>query len=83
MKMPFHNRTIQAYPDAMHTVNDAVEHIFNLLIGKEDSVKVRKVETKLNWFGVLIESTARKRKRGQKNAASNVSLTSAPFRLSL
>ncbi len=50
MRMPFHNRTTQAYPDAMHTVKDAVEHIFNLIIGKVDSAKVRKAEIELNRF---------------------------------
>lgn len=62
MKMPFHDQIVQVFPDAMHTVKDAVEHIFNLIIEKEDSAKVRKVEFELNPFGPQMESTTRKRK---------------------
>ena len=76
-KMPFHNRNIQVYPDAMHTIKDAIEHIFNLITGKEDSAKVRKVETDLNRFG--LQTVSRKRGRGEK--VNTVGLPSAPFRL--
>ena len=44
MKLPCHNRLIQVFPDTMHTIKDAVEHVFNIITGAEDSVKVRNAE---------------------------------------
>ena len=52
MKLPCHNRLIQVFPDAMHTIKDAVEHVFNIITGAEDSVKVRNAEAAVNQFGV-------------------------------
>ena len=52
MKLPCHNRLIQLFPDAMHTIKDAVEHVFNIITGAEDSVKVRNAEAAVNQFGV-------------------------------
>ena len=45
------DRISQVFPDAMHTIKDAMEHVFNVIIGKEDSEKVRKAENELNRFG--------------------------------
>lgn len=55
MKLPEHDRLQQAYPDAMDTVKDAIEHIFNLMIGREDSDKVWATEIDLDRFGLLVE----------------------------
>ena len=52
MKLPFHNRLTQCYPDGMHTIKDVVEHIYNLIIGREDSHKVRSSEIAANRFGL-------------------------------
>ena len=53
-------------PDSMHTVKDAVEHIFKLIIGKEDSVKVRKAEIELGRFGIT--SPVIEKKKGSKGS---------------
>lgn len=80
MKMPHHDRTMQAFPDAMHTVKDAVEHIFNLIIGKEDSAKVRKMEMELGRFDLQVEeSGSTQGRKGQ--SVSKAAHASAPFRL--
>ena len=63
-------------PDSMHTVKDAVEHIFKLIIGKEDSVKVRKAEIELGRFGIT--SPVIKKKKGSKGSDDR----GVPFRLS-
>ena len=34
-------------PDAMHTIKYVIEHIFNIITGKEDSNKVRNAEIQL------------------------------------
>ena len=59
-------------PDSMHTVKDAVEHIFKLIIGKEDSVKVRKAEIELGRFGIT--SPVIKKKKVVKALMTVVSL---------
>lgn len=60
------------HPDAMHTIKDVIEHIFNLITGKEDSLKVRKVAMEIQRF--VLGS----RKRA---ASSKVGLLCAPFHL--
>ncbi len=61
MKLPNHNRILQNFPDAMHTVKDSIERIFFLLIGKNRLEKIEVLETKLKRFGF---GEQRKRKRG-------------------
>ena len=56
MNLPHHNRIKQVFPDAMHTIKVVIEHIFNLITGKEDSKKVRKAEIQLGRL-CLQEST--------------------------
>ena len=80
MKLPFHNRLIQCFPDAMHTIQDVVEHIFNLITGREDSAKVRASEAGVNRFGIS-GSTATKRTREGAGVRKEV-LPKVPFRLS-
>ena len=60
-------------PDAMHTVKVVAEHLFMLIIGKDDSVKVRQAEVELGRFETPIAPT-RKQKRN--------ALPTAPFRIS-
>lgn len=60
----------------MHTVKDAIEHIFNLITGKEDSLKVRKMGIELHRFGLGSNNP-----RKTRDASSKVGLPSAPFRL--
>ena len=80
MRLPHHNRLTQVFPDAMHTIKDAMEHLFNIVVGKEDSAKVRKAEEQLEHFDLspVQDSTTR---RKQSRTASN-NLPAAPFRLS-
>ena len=78
--MPFHNHIKQVYPDAMPLLKiNVVEHLFLLIIGKEDSAKVQKVEARLNRFGQELESSTSKKKRGEE--VSKVSLPRVPFRM--
>lgn len=65
MKLPFHDPLEQTVPDAMHTIKDAVEHLFNLITGKEDSVKVRAAEVASGRFGIT-SSAISKRTKGAK-----------------
>lgn len=51
MLLPNFDRTKQAYPDVMHTLKNAVVEIFNLITGREDTIKVRKAEESLGRFG--------------------------------
>ncbi len=64
MRLPGHNRTIQCFPDAMHTVKDCIERIFFLLIGKVNLDKITKCEKTLHRFG--FKESSRKRKRGKE-----------------
>lgn len=72
MRLPFHSRVSQVVPDAMHTIKVAVEHVFNVITGKEDSLKVRKAECDLGRFGFTSESIS----------GSSKKLSPAPYRLS-
>ena len=36
----------------MHTIKDVIGHVFNLVIGREDSHKVHDAEHEINRFGV-------------------------------
>ena len=45
-----HNPLKQTYPNAMHTIKDVIEKMFALIIGRQDSVKVRNTEKKLGRF---------------------------------
>ena len=48
MKLKNHDQLSQTVPDAMHTIKVVMEHLFNLIIGKEDSLKVRQAEINCN-----------------------------------
>lgn len=53
MKLPSHDPIRQTTPDAMRTISDVTEHIFKLIVGREDSVKVRKAKIELgNRFSI-------------------------------
>lgn len=60
------------FPDAMHMVKDAVEHVFNVMVGKEDSMKVRQAEADLGRFEASpaghgsVPVASRKRKKTSK-----------------
>ena len=64
MRLPGHNRTIQCFPDAMHTVKDCIERNFFLLIGKVNLDKITKCEKTLHRFG--FKESSRKRKHGKE-----------------
>ncbi len=75
MKLPFHNRLTQCHPDGMHTIKDVVEHIYNLIIGRDHSAKVRSSEIAAERFGL-------KRTRDGTQVRKK-DLPPAPFRLSV
>ena len=78
--MSFHNHIKQVYVDAMPLLKiNVMEHLYLLIIGKEDSEKVQEVEAQLNHFGQELESSTSKKKRGEE--VSKVSLPRAPFRM--
>ena len=81
MRLPHHDIITQVFPDAMHTIKDALVHIFNVMIGKEDSAKVRKAEGELGRFGIPPECQTTGTKRKGK-APRDRRLPAAPFRLS-
>lgn len=78
MKLPNHNRVLQTFPDAMHTVKDSIERVFFLLIGKSKLDKIAALEKKLKRFG--FDEQTRKRKRGSQTTAMKVQ---HPYVLSL
>lgn len=51
MKLECHNPLQQTVPDSMHTIKDAVEHYFYLIVGKErSSAKTLQCEQELKRF---------------------------------
>ena len=54
MKLSTHDRVKQTVADAIHTVRDGIEHIFNLIIGKEYSKNVRLAEVELEGLKLLL-----------------------------
>ena len=51
--LPYHNSVEQTVPDAMHTIRDAIVNIFELLIGKSDTLSCRKCEANFGrYFGM-------------------------------
>ena len=76
MDLANHNPITQTVPDAMHTVKVVVEHLFMLILGKEESVKVRQAEMELHRFGLTSSTpTAPAHKRRKSK------LVVAPFRI--
>jgi len=45
-----HNRVLDIPSDPMHRVKDIVEHLVNVIVGKEDSIKVRQQEKQCKRF---------------------------------
>ena len=62
---PSHNRLTQCFPDAMHTVKDAIERVFFLLFRKTNLDKILASEIAYGRFGLKLPS--RKRKRGESS----------------
>ena len=58
MRLPSHDRLLQAVPDAMHTVKDVVEGIVHLLIGRDDTKKLHTSEVDRSRFGFNQNSVA-------------------------
>lgn len=57
MKLNNYDPTTQAIPDAMHTIKHAVVNLFDLITGKDDTVKCRECE--LNYGGRFGITTAK------------------------
>ena len=51
MLLPKHNRTVQVFPDPIHTIRNAVQSIIRLITGRDDNIKVRKAEQEMGRFG--------------------------------
>lgn len=68
-KLKLHNPVQQIVPDAMHTVKDAIEHFFYLIIGKEGSTKVMKAEVELKRLGRNCDIPPYQISKGQKKIA--------------
>ena len=77
MKLPNHNRLVQAFPDAMHTVKNCIERVFFILIGKTSLNKILAAELASGRFGFSVP--CRKRKLGE---AASVPRVSHPYVLS-
>lgn len=53
MKLTQHDPMQQAIPDAMHTIKDAIVNLYDLITGKDDTIKCRKYEMNLGGcFGI-------------------------------
>ena len=76
MDLANRNPITQTVPDAMHTVKVVVEYLFILIIGKEDSEKVRHAEIELGRFGLTSLTPTAPARKGRKSE-----LTVAPFRI--
>ena len=75
MELKYHNPISQTVPDAMHTVKVVMEHLLYLIIGKEDSQKVREAEIELQRFNLTSTPVAPAPKK-RKNE-----LGLAPYRI--
>ena len=56
MDSDYHDPISQTVPDAMHTVKVVMEHLLYLIVGREDSVKVRQAEIELQRFNLTCTS---------------------------
>ena len=56
-KLPTHNPVTQTTPDAMHTVKDTIVNIFDLIMGRDDTMKCRQCELNVGGcFGITQSS---------------------------
>lgn len=63
MKFPQHDPVNQTVPDAMHTIKDAIVNLYDLIVGKDDTIKCRRCEKNLRRFGVttsMVDKISRK-----------------------
>lgn len=63
MKFVQHDPVHQTIPDAMHTIKDAIVNLYDLITGRDDTVKCRKCEMNLGRFGInasLVDKINRK-----------------------
>jgi len=80
MNLPNHDPILQCIPDAMHTVKDAVVNIYDVMIGKDDTINCRKCELNCGrCFGIMPESVHQKFSR--KNPGVPYSLSSSDIKL--
>lgn len=50
MLLPYHDRTIQVFPDMMHLLKNVVQELVDVIIGRSDGIKVRKTEEHFGRF---------------------------------
>jgi len=77
IELPHHNPVQQTAPDAMHTVKDAVCNIYDLIAGKDNTVKCK---WKLRGSFGLSTATLKK-KICHKNPIVSYSLSTSDLRL--
>ena len=74
MKLSQHDPQQQTMPDAMHTIKDAIANIYDLIIGKDDTIKCRRCE--LNYgrsFGIVASTLEVKINRKQPGVSYTLS----------
>ena len=74
MKLRDHDSIAQAIPDAMHTVKDAVVNLFDLIIGRDDTMKCRECELKHGKrFGITKSQVKKKISRSKPGVPYSLS----------
>lgn len=74
LKLKYHDPIKQTVPDAMHTIKDAIEHFFYLIVGKDDCSKTVQSELELERFlckrnGEIVSTTPYKMSKEEKKIA--------------
>ena len=76
LQLPNHNSVDQTVPDAMHTIRDSVVNIFELITGRDDTIKCRKCEvTFRRYFGMKHADVTAKISRKNPIVSYSLSVT--------
>ena len=74
MRLSNHDPTTQAIPDAMHTIKDAVVNLYDLITGKDDTVRCRQCEFKYGGrFGITEAKVTEKIRRKEPGVSYSLS----------
>lgn len=74
MKLSNHDPITQAIPDAMHTVKDVIVNLFDLIIGRDDTIKCRECELKHGKrFGITSAKVKHKINRNEPGVPYSLS----------
>ena len=80
MELNNHDPLDQTVPDAMHTIKDAIVNVYNIITGKDDTLKCRAQEHSFGRFGITLQSL-QKRKICRNNPEVPYSLSSDEIKL--